>query len=183
MIPCTSFEEVRSRAMAEVRVEEDQAPMPETKETRRDKPDHREHPSKNGDSMNHHYPQREQVNYASNNAEGSQKSRQATYPPLSSYNFCVDEAGMVDSLHALGGSLRWPKKSDRPDEQKDKSKWCGYHNDHEHRIEDCNHLRKEVAWLLSKGYLNHLLDKKGKVPAGSQDRSKHIILVFTKVHL
>ena len=146
--PCTSFEEVRSRAMAEVRVEEDRTQMPETRETKKDKPERREHPSRNGDYRSHHHPRREQVNYASSNAEGGQKRGQVTYVPLSSYNFCVDEAGMVDSLHALGGSVRWPKKSDRPDEQKDKSKWCSYHNDHGHRTEDCNHLRKEVAWLL-----------------------------------
>ncbi|XP_057246970.1 uncharacterized protein LOC130589618 [Beta vulgaris subsp. vulgaris] len=107
--PCGTFEEVRARAMAEIRVEEDEAP-----------------------------------------------------------------GGVVNALEKLGTTVRWPRKSDRPDSEKDTTKWC-LHGDHGHRTEECNALKKEVAWLLKKGYLEHLMGKKGQQEdkAGPSQQQPH----------
>ena len=72
----------------------------------------------------------------------------------------MDAGGVLNALEKLGTTARWPRKSDRPDSKKDTTKWCSYHGDHGHRTEDCNALKKEVAWLLKKGYLEHLMGKK-----------------------
>ncbi|XP_010677746.1 uncharacterized protein LOC104893348 [Beta vulgaris subsp. vulgaris] len=74
----------------------------------------------------------------------------------------MDAGGVVNALEKLGTTARWPRKSDMPNSEKDTTKWSNYHGDHGHRTEDCNALKKEVAWLLKKGYLEHLMGKKGQ---------------------
>ncbi|XP_048502935.1 uncharacterized protein LOC104896471 [Beta vulgaris subsp. vulgaris] len=115
--PCSTFEEVRARAMAEIRVEEDE------------------------------------VSSVASKAAG--KSTDNEYPSIASYCFNVDAGGVVNALEKLGTTARWPRKSGRPNSEKDTNKWCSYHGDHGHRTED-------VAWLLKKGYLEHLMGKKGQ---------------------
>ncbi|XP_056694843.1 uncharacterized protein [Spinacia oleracea] len=61
-----------------------------------------------------------------------------------------------------GGTVRWPKKSDRPDSTKDMSRWCDFHRDNGHTTEECISLKKEVAYLLKRGHLKDLLSDKGK---------------------
>lgn len=35
---------------------------------------------------------------------------------------------------------------------RDKSKWCDFHGDHEHLTEDCSHLKDNMEDLIRKGY-------------------------------
>ena len=60
----------------------------------------------------------------------------------------------------MGDTIRWPRRTDKPDDQKDKSKWCNFHSDDGHKTEECHQLKKQVAYLLKNGHLNHLLNKK-----------------------
>ena len=60
----------------------------------------------------------------------------------------------------LGDKARWPRKTDMPGTTKDKSKWCAYHEDFGHLTDECIALRKEIGYLLSKGYLKELLGRK-----------------------
>ncbi|XP_010684616.1 uncharacterized protein LOC104899178 [Beta vulgaris subsp. vulgaris] len=112
--PCSTLEEVRARAMAEIRVEEDEV------------------------------------------------SRYGSEPSYDRKALNQKKRSVVNALEKLGTIARWPRKSDRPDSKKDTTKWCSYHGDHGHRTDDCNALKKELAWLLKKGYLEHLLGKKGQ---------------------
>ncbi|XP_021747717.1 uncharacterized protein LOC110713576 [Chenopodium quinoa] len=166
--PCTTFEEVRTRALAQMRLEDNLAirngvqplPIPNNDRVSR----------KHNDRKNWRhrtYDKPGQVNAVNNvktnvshdSANSSQKQDADAYPDIAEYGFCVDIGGVVNALHSLGNVARWPRKSDRPDENKDKSKWCDYRGDHGHRTEDCNALRKEIAFLLKKGHLKELLGK------------------------
>ena len=40
------------------------------------------------------------------------------------------------------------------------SKWCAYHEDFGHIIEDYIALRKEISYLLSNGYLKEILGRR-----------------------
>ncbi|XP_010677869.1 uncharacterized protein LOC104893463 [Beta vulgaris subsp. vulgaris] len=153
--PCSTFEEVRARAMAEIRVEEHEVSRYGSEPSY----DRSAQNQKKSDWRHQLYQKRETNNVAS---KATSKSTNNDYPSIASYFFNVDAGGVVNALEKLGTTARWPRKSDRPDSEKDTTKWCSYHGDHGHRTEDCNALKKEVAWLLKKGYLEHLIGKKGQ---------------------
>ncbi|XP_021714877.1 uncharacterized protein LOC110682839 [Chenopodium quinoa] len=71
----------------------------------------------------------------------------------------------------MGDTVQWPRKSDRPGEKKDPSRWCDFHSDIGHTTDECVALRKEVAYLLKKGYLKELLSDRSKAP-GKERESK-----------
>ncbi|XP_021717652.1 uncharacterized protein LOC110685433 [Chenopodium quinoa] len=71
----------------------------------------------------------------------------------------------------MGDTMKWPRKSDRPREKKDPSRWCDFHSDIGHTTDECVALRKEVAYLLKKGYLKELLSDKSKA-SGRERESK-----------
>lgn len=81
------------------------------------------------------------------------------YPKISSYGFKGTPKDLVESLKNIQSTIRWPKKSDRDDDKKDKSRWCDFHSDHGHTADECIALKKELAWLVPKGYLQDLIDK------------------------
>ncbi|XP_048498002.2 uncharacterized protein LOC125496550 [Beta vulgaris subsp. vulgaris] len=141
--PCGTFEEVRARAMAEIRVEEDEA----SRYVSEPSYDRKSQNQKKNDWRHQPYQKRESNNVAS---KATGKSASNDYPSIASYCFNVDAGGVVNALEKLGTTARWPRKR------------CSYHGDHGHRTEECNALKKEVAWLLKKGYLEHLMGKKGQ---------------------
>ncbi|XP_021721936.1 uncharacterized protein LOC110689455 [Chenopodium quinoa] len=96
--------------------------------------------------------------------EGSSSPAIEYHPDISSYGFDTDIVGVVNALKDIGQPVSWPRKSDKLEHQKDKSRWCEYHGDHGHRTDECNNLKREVAWLLKRGYLKDFLGKKGKGP-------------------
>ncbi|XP_010678171.1 uncharacterized protein LOC104893736 [Beta vulgaris subsp. vulgaris] len=153
--PCSTLEEVSARAMVEIRVEEDEVSRYGSEPSY----DQKAQNQKKSDWHHHPYQKRETNNVAS---KATGKSANNDYPSIASYCFNVDAGGIVNALEKLGTTARWPRKSDRPDIEKDTTKWCSYHGDHGHRTEDCNALKKEVPWLLKKGYLEHLMGKKGQ---------------------
>ncbi|XP_076953332.1 uncharacterized protein LOC143627378 [Bidens hawaiensis] len=55
---------------------------------------------------------------------------------------------------------RWPRKNEKAPAPKDKSKWCAFHEDFGHMIEDFITSRKEISYLLGKGYLKELFERK-----------------------
>ena len=82
------------------------------------------------------------------------------YPPISEYCFSADNNELILSMQSLGDKVRWPRKNDKPPATKDESKWCAYHGDSGHLTDECIALRKEIGYLLSKGYLKELLGRK-----------------------
>lgn len=62
----------------------------------------------------------------------------------------------------MGGTVRWPPMVKEDPNIKDRSQYCTYHNDHDHKIKDFISFGLEVLELLRKGYLNEFLSDKSK---------------------
>ncbi|XP_074299696.1 uncharacterized protein LOC141630845 [Silene latifolia] len=98
-------------------------------------------------------------------AEKTQQIDDSQHPPkLSEYGFNTGMEGLLKALRSLGDQVRWPKPpaQDRPNDDRDSSKRCEWHQDIGHRTEDCYRLRKEVKFQVRKGNLDHLLSRGGK---------------------
>ena len=78
-------------------------------------------------------------------------------PKLSSYDFTGTPKDLVESLKGIQATVRWPKKTDKTDDSRDRSKWCDFHDDYGHLTEDCITLRRELAYLSSKGHLKDIV--------------------------
>ncbi|KAI3719985.1 hypothetical protein L6452_20892 [Arctium lappa] len=96
--------------------------------------------------------------------KGPTTSKSDQYPKISSYGFPGSSKDVVTSLKQLQQNVRWPKKSDKNSDKKDKTKWCDFHSDFGHITNDCIALKKELSWLNSKGYLQELTGKKDVRP-------------------
>ncbi|XP_021850770.2 uncharacterized protein [Spinacia oleracea] len=129
--PCATFEEVRSRATAQMRIEDDEV-------TRSTAP------------------------RSAGGISDRRSNQWPDHPDISEYGFNVDIGGVFNTLQNVGGTVIWPRKSDKPDSMKDMRKWCEFHRDNGHKIEECISLKKEIAYLLKRGHLKELLSDKGK---------------------
>ncbi|XP_074299933.1 uncharacterized protein LOC141631118 [Silene latifolia] len=142
MYPCERFEEVQQRATAALRLEEDiQARKGVTnfdktnKKFTTEKKDERAKPYSRPN--------------ISRIAEKTQQIDDSPHPPkLSEYGFNTRIEGLLKALRSLGDQVRWPKPPthDRPNDNRDSSKRCEWHQDIGHKIEDCYRLRKKVKF-------------------------------------
>ena len=168
--PPNTLDEIRDRAMQHIRVEEDKKVQetfykkavgtsdPPT--SRKIETSHSHHRSNRGKPYSR--PETHKINSIDDDNEPDEE-----FPAISDYCFAVDIAGVMNKLHDLGDKTRWPRKSDRPNVWKDKSKWCAYHEDFGHTTEECNALKREIAILLQKGLLKDLFHKPKQ--AGSKE--------------
>ncbi|XP_021714757.1 uncharacterized protein LOC110682741 [Chenopodium quinoa] len=169
--PCTTFEDVQAKAMAQVRFEEDayarKTPEPDRQSRRNNNFPRRDHRFKPY--------QRSRFDEGTVNAveeEFSDWREDPELPPkLHEYCFNVNPAGAIRTLNKMGDTVQWPRKSDRTGEKKDSSRWCDFHSNIGHTTDECVALRKEVAYLLKKGYLKELLTNKSKA-SGRERESK-----------
>ncbi|XP_074299377.1 uncharacterized protein LOC141630459 [Silene latifolia] len=66
---------------------------------------------------------------------------------------------LLKALRGLGDQVRWPKPhtQSRPNDDRDSSKRCEWHQDIGHRTEDCYRLRREVKFQDRKEAANQVL--------------------------
>ena len=69
---------------------------------------------------------------------------------------------MVIFMRQMGQQVKWPKEMKALDSFQNPNRWCDFHNDHVHKMEDCVALRIEVNELLKKGHLQEFLSNKSK---------------------
>ncbi|XP_043714656.1 uncharacterized protein LOC122663012 [Telopea speciosissima] len=50
-------------------------------------------------------------------------------------------------------NLRWPAKMVKPAHERNKNKYCRFHQDHGHGTEDCRQLKDEIEALIQRGCL------------------------------
>ena len=46
--------------------------------------------------------------------------------------------------------------------KRDNTRYCEFHRDHRHRTDDCIQLRKEIEYLIRRGYLCRYMVSKGQ---------------------
>ncbi|XP_074315023.1 uncharacterized protein LOC141651201 [Silene latifolia] len=158
MHPCERFEEVRQRATAALRLEEDIQARKGMSNF--DKPNRKISTEKKDERAKpYNRPNISRV------AEKTQQIDDSQHPPkLSEYGFNTGMEGLLKALRGLGDQVRWPKPptQSRPNDDRDSSKRCECHQDIGHRTEDCYRLRREVNFQVRKGNLDHLLSRGGK---------------------
>ncbi|XP_074301152.1 uncharacterized protein LOC141632505 [Silene latifolia] len=150
--PGTTFEEVQTKAIAVMRLEEDSAPIrgiydsdlvsrkaPVEKKSERPKPYSRS------------------VNRVSRNSEG--KSEADLPPKVSEYGFTTNLAGLFKALKELGRRVRWPKLPEGNPSSRDTCKKCEFHGSNTHNTDECHSLKKEVKFHYDQGNLDHLLPR------------------------
>ncbi|KAI3735863.1 hypothetical protein L6452_15384 [Arctium lappa] len=81
----------------------------------------------------------------------------AQYHKISSYGLKGTSKEVVETLTNVQTNVKWPRKNERDDAKKDKSKWCDFHSDHGDVTDDCITLRRELARLIPKGHLQDFL--------------------------
>ena len=57
-------------------------------------------------------------------------------------------------------SLRWPSQMKSDPATRDNTRYCEFHRDYEHRTDDCIQLRKEIEYLIRRGYLRRFMQPK-----------------------
>ncbi|XP_056692097.1 uncharacterized protein [Spinacia oleracea] len=162
--PCATFEEVRSRATAQMRIEDDEITRLAAQRSTGGSSDRRSYTPRNNSWRHQPYNRKNQVQNVNqyDDTNNVYRNERVDHPEISEYGFNVDIGGVVNALQNVGGTVRWPRKSDRPDSMKDMSKWCDFHRDNGHKTEECISLKKEVGFLLKRGHLKELLSDKGK---------------------
>ncbi|KAH6761645.1 hypothetical protein C2S52_019078 [Perilla frutescens var. hirtella] len=137
------MEDVLAKAWAQIKWEEDEANSSKFR-PRNDQPrkEHKPH------TRNERY----RADPYSRNPRFDPRDRRLPERPnrkLPEYNLCITPSEA-------------PPKMRTPDNQRDRNKFCDFHNDHGHRTDDCIALRLEVIELLKRGLLADLLTSKGK---------------------
>ncbi|XP_074297906.1 uncharacterized protein LOC141628701 [Silene latifolia] len=153
MHPCTTFEEVQSKAIVVMRLEEDAAPVRGTYDS---DPVSRKAPVEKKSERPKPYSR--SVNKVSGNSEG--KSEADLPPKVSEYGFTTNLAGLFKALKELGRRVRWPKLPEGNPSSRDTGKKCEFHGSNTHNTDECHSLRKEVKFHYDQGNLDHLLPQK-----------------------
>ena len=58
--------------------------------------------------------------------------------------------------------LRWPSQIRTDPTKRDNTRYCEFHRDHGHRTDDCIQLKKEIKYLIRRGYLRRYIASKGQ---------------------
>ena len=58
--------------------------------------------------------------------------------------------------------LRWPTQMRWDPTKRDNTKYCEFHRDYGHRTNDCIQLRKEIEYLIRRGYLRRFVSFEGQ---------------------
>ena len=95
-----------------------------------------------GKSNNH---DKKKVTQSSGQAIG--KKKELLFPPL------IMPIEQVLMQIRDNPSLQWPKPISTPVERRDKTKYCRFHQNHRHRIDECRHLKDQVETLIWQGKL------------------------------
>ena len=58
--------------------------------------------------------------------------------------------------------LRWPSQMRSDPTKRDNTRYFEFHRDHGHRMDDCIQLRKEIEYLIRRGYLRRFVASEGQ---------------------
>ena len=64
--------------------------------------------------------------------------------------------------------LRWPSQMRSDPAKRDNTRYCAFHRDYGHRTDDCIQLRKEIEYLIRRGYLRRFIASEGQAQSQAQ---------------
>ncbi|GJV79493.1 reverse transcriptase domain-containing protein, partial [Tanacetum coccineum] len=69
-------------------------------------------------------------------------------------------SGLVDTVYALDkGKFKAPPPMTTPVEKRNNNKFCEFHGEVRHNIDECMHLRREIEELIKNGKLSHVINE------------------------
>ena len=58
--------------------------------------------------------------------------------------------------------LRWLSQMRSDPAKRDNTRYCEFYRDYEHHMDDCIQLRKEIEYLIRRGYLHRFIASEGQ---------------------
>ena len=100
-----------------------------------------------------------------------QSERRRRYSPQ---RFTPLTASVSQVLHEVRNEqfLRWPTQMKSDPATRDNSKYCEFHRDYGHRTDNCIQLKREIEYLIRRGYLRHFISPENQAQNQAQTRSR-----------
>ena len=67
--------------------------------------------------------------------------------------------------------LRWPTQMMSDPATRDNSKYCEFHRDYGHRTDDCIQLKREIEYLIRRGYLRRFISPENQAQNQAQNQA------------
>ena len=99
-----------------------------------------------------------------------QSERGRRYSPQ---RFTPLTASVSQVLHEVRNEqfLRWPTQTKSDPVIRDNSKYCEFYRDYRHRTEDCRQLKREIEYLIRRGYLRRFISSENQVQNQAQNQA------------
>ena len=101
----------------------------------------------------------------------SQPERQRRYSPQ---RFTPLTASVWQVLHEVRNEqfLRWPAQMKSNPATRDNTKYCEFHRDYGHRTDNCIQLRREIEYLIQRGYLRRFISPGNQAQGQAQNQNQ-----------
>ena len=67
--------------------------------------------------------------------------------------------------------LRWPTQMKSDPTARDNTKYCKFHRDYGHRTDDCTQLKREIEYLIRRGYLRRFISPENQPQNHAQNQA------------
>ena len=101
-----------------------------------------------------------------------QSERQRRYSPQ---RFTPLTASVSQVLHEVRNEqfLRWPTQMKSDPATRDNTKYCEFHRDYGHRTDNCIQLRREIEYLIKRGYLRRFISLGNQAQNQAQSQAQN----------
>ena len=99
-------------------------------------------------------------------SQGRQRYSPQRFTPLT--------ASVSQVLHEVRNEqfLRWPTQMKSDPATRDNTKYCEFHRDYGHRTDSCIQLRREIEYLIQRGYLRRFVSSGNQAPSQTQNQNQ-----------
>ena len=100
-----------------------------------------------------------------------QSKRRRRYSPQ---RFTPLTASVSQVLHEVRNEqfLRWPTQMKSDPATRDNTKYCEFHRDYGHRTDNCIQLRREIEYLIQRGYLRRFISPGNQAQSQAQNQNR-----------
>ena len=101
-----------------------------------------------------------------------QPERRRLYSPQ---HFTPLTASMSQVLHEVRNEqfLRWQTQMKSDPATRDNTKYCEFHRDYGHRTDNCIQLRREIEYLIQRGYLRRFISPGNQAHNQAQSQAQN----------